>query len=380
MLEFGRDRPPGRRLRTRVLLGCALAAVGLMVVFRVVGHEAQAKGRHAAAGTDVGARLPPVRIVSVGHRLLGIRAHWQLFARGPDDLLRIQFARGIVTWTYVPPLVTASPAVALIVGAHQTVIQPADVAPGYVVPDGRQARPLTGPLSVGGPIVPGPAGTQTVWVTTGPVESPRLSLVTLAGHRVGPSIQVPPEGSQVLSTAVADGLGGVLLTSENYADYDVGPHWDHAEPGTIIAVGAGSWLTEVCDAPGRHCRYEVIDAAGGHRRVLPAAAAQSPYYFTWPPAGVISPGGGVAAIAADGSGNVTTVHLVNLRTGASKDLGIQLAESDVSAQGTMIWSPDGRWLFAVTFRGNIVAIDARTDRVESIGTSLPRVSELAIRE
>jgi hypothetical protein len=384
VLQFGRDRPAGRRRRARGLLGCVILAVALLLVIRTVDRQAPASSRRSAAGIEVASRQPPVRVILVGHRLLGLRASWQLFARGADYLLRIQLAQGRITWTYVPPLETASPAVAFVVGAHETIIQPADIVPGFVVPDGGQARPLTGPLSVGGPVVPGPvvpgpAGSQTVWVTTGPATLPRLSLVTLSGHRVGPNITVPPGAPQIISTAVSDGRGDVLLTTSDYADYDAGPGWVRAEPGTIIAVGPASWLTEVCGAAYPHCRYEVINAFNGHRRTLPEAATQSPYYFTWPPAGVIAPDGSTAAVAENGSGGATTVHLINLRTGVTRDLGFRLAESGISAQGTMAWSPDGRWLFVATAAGQIVVIDPRTGRAESLGVGLPDVSQVAIR-
>ena len=95
-------------------------------------------------------------VTLAGHRLLGVTAGWELFARGPNELLRIQLAQGRITQTYVPPLETASPDVAFVIGAHEAVIRPSDLVPGYVVPDGGQARPLTGVLSDGGPLVPGP--------------------------------------------------------------------------------------------------------------------------------------------------------------------------------------------------------------------------------
>jgi hypothetical protein len=68
-----------------------------------------------------------------------------------------------------------------------------------------------------------------------------------------------------------------------------------------------------------------------------------------------------------------------LRTGATRDLGIPLADAGISAQGEMIWSPDGRWLFVVTAAGKILAVDPRSGRAESLGVRLPRVSQLAIR-
>ena len=378
VLEFGRDRSARRRRRTRLLLGCVVLAAVLLAVIKMTDRQAPGARHQPAEGNNLASRPPPVRVIPVGHHLLGVKAGWQLFARGPDDLLRVEFAEGRIIWTYVPPLNASSPVVAFVVGAREAIIQPGGIAPGYVVPDGGQARALRGPLSAGGPVVPGPRGTQAVWALTGPVSEPKLSLITLSGRRAGPSITVPPGSPQVLSTAVSDGRGDVLLTTENDADFDAGPRWDHFEPGTIIAVGSATWLTEVCDT-GQPCHYVVINAVNGARRILPAVATQSPYYFTWPPAGVIAPDGRTAAVAGYGSSGATTVHLINLRTGVAEDLGFPLAESGVSARGTMAWSPDGRWLFAATASGKILAIDPRTGRARSLGITLPKVTQLAIR-
>jgi hypothetical protein len=71
-----------------------------------------------------GTGLPPAsRITTVGHPLLGVTAGWELFARGPDDVLRIEPALGRIDETYVPSLETASPDVAFVVGPHSAVIR-----------------------------------------------------------------------------------------------------------------------------------------------------------------------------------------------------------------------------------------------------------------
>lgn len=369
VLEFGRDRRRGRWW-SGVPLVCVVLAAGLVVFVRAAGHQDRS-GIGAVPG-------PPVRVISAGHRLLGVRAGWLLFARGPDDLLRIELARGRVTWTYVPPLGTASPAVAFVVGAHEAVIRPFDLVPGYVVPDGGRARLLTGPLGGSGPLVPGPPGTQTAWVTAGPPTSPWLSLVTLSGSWPGPRIRFPPGGPQLPATAVSDGRGDVLVTSASSTVYDAGPGWDRAVPGTIIAVGPASWLTVTCGALYRHCRYQVIDTASGTRRLLPGAAFEDPYYVGWPPAGVIAPDGSTAAVPETGLGGATTVHLISLRTGITKDLSVLIGVPS-STRESMAWSPDSRWLFVATASGELVAVNARSDQARPLAVNLPPVDQVAIR-
>jgi hypothetical protein len=372
VVEFGGGRHVSRRWTRALLAGLVLAAVVTIVV-----QAGSHRGRPAAKAA---APPPAVRVTTVGHRLLGVTAGWQLFARGPDDLLQIQFARGQITQTYVPPLESASPDVAFVTGARQTIIRSSDLVPGYVVPAGRQARALSGPLAGGGPLIPGVAGTQTAWVIAGPPTWPYLSLVTLAGDKAGPVIRFPDGGPQLPATAVSDGRGDVLVTSGSLTDYDAGPGWDRPVPGTVVAVGPAGWLVVTCDPQYRHCRNEVIGPGGGSRRVLPGSAAAEPYYFSWPPTGVIAPDGSKAAMAESGPHNSLTVHLVNLRTGTTTDLGVPLsvAGSDYNSQ-LMAWSPDSRWLFVAASGGRLVAVSTLTGRAESLGVALPAIDQVAIR-
>jgi hypothetical protein len=377
IVEFGSRRSLGGRFGARALLAALLLAAVVTVAVRGAGHPARQASR-------VPAPPPPLRVTAVGHPLLGVTASWELFARGPDDLLRIELAQGRIIQTYVPSLETASPDIAFVIGPHEAVIRPFDSVPGYLVPDGGQARPLTGLLASGGPMVPAAAGSRTAWVTTGPPTSPNLSLVTLTGRRSGPSIHFQPGGPQLPATAVPDGRGDVLVTDGNSGVYDTGPGWDRPVPGAVLAVGPGIWLVDVCDAQYRHCRNEVVDAVTGSRRALPGPAT-APQYYSWPPTGVISPGGSTAAVAEDGRGGRLTVHLIDLRTGATTDLnvpvgppGSHLPLGDASSQ-SMAWSPDGRWLFVAASDGKLVAVNARTGRADSLGVALPGVDQVAIR-
>jgi hypothetical protein len=381
-VEFGSGRSAGRRSLPRwvprVLLGCLVLAAVATVAVRGVGHQ----GRPAATTPPP----PPIRVTTVGHRLLGVTAGWELFARGPDDLLRIQLAQGRITTTYVPSLETASPDIAFVVGAHEAVIRPSDLVPGYVVPDGGQARQLTGLLGDGGPLVPGPAGSQAAWVTSGPPTSPQLTLVALTGHRTGRSIRFQADGPQLPATAISDGRGDVLVADDNYGVYDTGPGWDRPVPGTLIAIGPTGWLVDACDPLYLHCRDEVVDTSSGSMRAIGGGVPAPPYYFGWPPTGVISPDGSTAAVAENGRNEQLTVHLVDLRTGATRDLNVPVGTSggDLEVGGNanenaMVWSPDGRWLFVAATGGKLVVVDTRTGRIEGLGVRLPAVDQVAIR-
>jgi hypothetical protein len=383
-VEFGSHRWgrfAGRRWGPRALLACLVLATVATVAVRAAGHQSRPAARATAPS-------PPPRVTTVAHPLLGVTAGWDLFARGPDDLLRIELAQGRIIQTYVPSLQTASPDVAFVIGAHEAVIRPSDYVPGYVVPDDVQARPLTGLLADGGPMVPGPAGSQAAWVTSGSPTSPALSLVTLAGHRSGQAIRFQSGGPQVPATAVSDGRGDVLVADDRYGVYDAGPGWDRPVPGTVVAVGPADWLVDVCDAQYRHCRNEVVDTTTGSRRALPGPpAASAPYYyfFSWPPTGVTSPDGSTAAVAENGRDGQVSVHLIDLRTGTTRDLNVLLGAPDDLPLGgdaneqSMAWSPDGRWLFVAASGGKLVAVNPRTGRAGSLGVSLPAVEQVAIR-
>lgn len=334
--------------------------------------------------------VPPVRVTATRRHLLGVTASWELLARGPDDMVRIQLAQGRVTLTYVPLLQTSSPAVAFVAAAGEMIIRPADFVPGYVVPDDRQARLLTGPLASGGPLVPGLQGTDTAWVSTEPQTTRELSLVTLSGRRAGPIIRFPAHGPQLATTAFSDGRGDVLVASSGYSFYDAGPTWDRPVSGTVIAVGPASWLTVICDGRSQHCHNELINSADGSRRALPGTSKAGPFFFTWPPAGVISPDGRIAAVAGrvvvgERGGQVNAVHLIDLRTGATKDLRVQVAGPTsfpvgaATGEDSMAWSPDSRWLFVATASGKLLAVNSRSGLVESLGIKLPTVDQVATR-
>jgi hypothetical protein len=191
----------------------------------------------------------------------------------------------------------------------------------------------------------------------------------------------------VPATAVSDGRGYVLVITGSFAVYNAGPGWVRPVPSTVVAVGPASWLVVTCDPQYQHCRNEVVDAADGSRRILPGpAAAAEPYYSSWLPTGVIAPDGSTAAVAESGRDGGLTVHLIELRTGTTKDLGLQLGVpgtdrplgADSNAH-SMVWSPDSRWLFVVAAGGKLVVVNARTGQVESLGVMLPAVYQVAIR-
>jgi hypothetical protein len=282
--------------------------------------------------------------------------------------VRIQFASGRITQTAVPPVLSSGP-VAFLVGPHEAIIRPLDFVPGYLVPDGRPARVLSGALGHGGIVIPGPQP-GTVWVQSG-FQDASMPLVRMDGTEIGMSLRLPPGGPW---QAFPDGRGGVLVGVGGPGGmYDIGPGGFHRVAGVLAAVGPTRWLIVDCHA-GHRCSNVIMDLATGARHVLPGPSA-APAPGEGP--GVIAPDGSAAAIVR-ASGNRVSLHLVNLVSGSDQRVSVSL-DQESAADQTLAWSPDSRWLFVVAARGELAAVDARTGHVEGLGAGLPPLSQIAFR-
>jgi hypothetical protein len=365
-VSFGPRRPDGRRRPGRLLIACgaavaAVAAVAVVAVTLVTGHGSNPpRARPASTGAvSTGAAVP---------HLLGVRGSWELFGYAPGRVVRIQFASGRITQTAVPPVLSGGP-VSFVVGPHEAVIRPLDFVPGYLVPDGRPARPLPGALGNGGTVIPGPQP-GTAWVQAG-FQVTSMPLVRMDGTETGVSLRLPPGGPW---QAFPDGRGGVLVI-----DY-VGGRYDDVRSGgfqriagMLAAVGPTRWLIVDCHA-GHRCSNVIVDPATGARRMLPGPSAE-PAPGMAP--GVTAPNGSAAAIIR-ANGDRVTLHLVNLVSGSDRQVSVSLGGE--SADGQMLaWSPDSRWLFVVTGQGKLAVVDARTGHVEGLGVSLPPLRLIAVR-
>jgi hypothetical protein len=355
---FGPPRPPGRRWPhwphwPLIVAGAVVTAVAVVLVL----------GRHPAGPAPARAA---VTVTEAGHHLLGVQAGWELIGYGPGRAVRVQLARGLVTQTFVPALGSTGP-FSFVAGPSQVIIRPWDVEPGYLVADGRPARPLPSGLGQGGETLPGPRPGE-VWVQT---QRRSLSLTRLDGSRTGVSMRLPAGGWWLASS---NGRGGVLLSGVGET-YDVWPGGSWRIGGMLAAVGPTRWLTVNCYRPHR-CTDVVTNAVSGTRQELggppvSSVSAASP--------GVIAPDGGMAAIFRVTANGQVTLHLVNLATGADQQIAVQLSQTVVGA-GTLAWSPDSRWLFVITAHGRLAAVSASTLRVEGLGVRLPWLSQIAIRD
>jgi hypothetical protein len=355
--QFGGPQRPGWRWLGRLALPCLVFAAVLVVV-------ARSGFQHRPAPPAA-----PVTVTDVGHAILGVRSGGELFALEQRALVSVQFAAGRITRTALPQP-EGDGIVSLIADPAQVVIRPLDDVPGYVVPDGQPARPLSGFLARGGLLLPGP-GRAEVWdvPATGPISLVGPDGNPTATHLAAEPGQFPPQ------SAMADGRGNILVLDNSGQLYDAGPGLLRPVSALVVAVGPRNWLGLSC---GRHgsCQDVVINAANGASRVLPGPAV-AVVNLPWPnQAGVVSPDGSMAAVVAAGPGGDAVLDLVNLGSGALTR--VPLPVTAFSSSQTIAWSPDSRWLFVVSANGKL-AVVARTGRPLTLNLGLSGLTQIAIR-
>jgi hypothetical protein len=310
-----------------------------------------------------------VTVTNIGHALLGGPADWELYGRGPGVVVRMQLALGRITRTVVPQLNSSGP-VSFVVGGYGAIIRPLDSVPGYLVPDEQPARALPATLDKGGPAFPGPSPND-VWLPSSAAGGlDRMVLLGANGRSTRVSLAVPAGSSA--QQAFSDANGFLLFTGLGGA-YDVRLDGSHRiTTGAVLAIGPTRWLVSECDDRGR-CTTVVIERASGTRRTLAPRAND----LEFQPTGVISPNGAIAAVI-ELTDQTATIHLRDLTSGVDHPIPVPIDESSIN-DGSLVWSPDSRWLFTVTARGHIAAVDAQSATVRDLGVPLPDLSQLAIR-
>jgi hypothetical protein len=310
--------------------------------------------------------VPAVETTTLGRPLLRAPASWELFARGPGVMVRVQLAAGRITRTVVPPLSSSGP-LSFVVGPDRAIIRPLDFVPGYEVRDGQPAHDLSGVFGSGGMALPGP-DRDHLWVEDGAGRNASMVLLGFDGRRTSMSIPFPRGGTFPTSDAA-----GYLLFQLTGGVYRATPDGlRRVTAGQVLAAGPTRWLTLECDS--RHnCTPTVLDRATGHRHTLPAAISR---YSGG--GGVISPDGRTAALYRAEFTGYLALHLVDLATGVDRPTGVTLAPPS-DPQGPVVWSPDSRWLFAADSHEQLTVIDNRSGRVHFLGVGVTGVRQVAFR-
>ena len=71
------------------------------------------------------------------------------------------------------------------------------------------------------------------------------------------------------------------------------------------------------------------------------------------------------------------MSLLNLVAGTERTIDLPINLGVV--EGSVVWSPDGRWLLAAGTDGAIHAVDPATGHVTTLGVSLPAPIQFAVR-
>jgi hypothetical protein len=309
---------------------------------------------------------PAVALTELGHPLLGVTGGWELFGRGDRQVVRIELARGRVTTSTVPVLLSTGP-VSFVVTADRALVRPIDRVPGYMVPDGRPVVPMPSSLSQFGPAFAGPRP-GTVWVQSGDGPHAVMQLRAVDGGPVLATIRVPePNG---LWEMTSDSTGYLLLRLTGGYYHATSSGLRLITRGALLASGAATFLTLDCDEIHR-CRSVVTDRATGARRTLgvPLSADM--------PRGAVAPNGRSAAMFRIRRQGALTLSLLNLVAGTERTIDLPIHLGVV--EGSVVWSPDSRWLLAAGTDGAIHAVDPATGHVTTLGVSLPALSQLAVR-
>jgi hypothetical protein len=299
----------------------------------------------------------------------------QLFVRAEGAVAELNFAAGWIRSNPLPPLQVTGP---VLFGATSSgaFVRPASGAPGYYVPDAGPARPLGGALA-DATVLPAPDPDHVWTIGYGTDWAASLRLVAVrTGSRTGHVLRVPRRIGALVQHPMPDGSGYLLATGAG-GSYDVRPGGAHRLPvdlaaSTVLASGSDRLLVAAC-APRspRTCPAQLLRLPGGHRLAslgrLTATAAQ--------PAGVISPDGRTALLYQVTASGLPKVRLLDLATGRFRGAAIAV-DPDVQS-GALAYAPDGRWAFAVSAGGRLIAINVRTGSALQIDAGLPHLEQLA---
>jgi hypothetical protein len=303
-----------------------------------------------------------VTTTNLGGPLLAVPHGWELFARDPEAVLRIQLATGRVVRTRMPAVLSDGP-MSFVAGPRQVLVKSWQGG-GVVIRDGQPAQALSAALAGYGPVLPGPEPGQLWAPPPGSADdAQRMDLVDFDGRRneqisVAVSGMPSSDGAGYLLSYLTGGIYDVRLGSVN-----------RVTTGALLAIGPTHWLTEECDEQHR-CTTDVIDRSTGAHRVLgPGADSDAP-------TGSIAPGGRSAAVLHQEQ--PLMLSMLDLATGINHDTGVKIDRDDAYSGASMVWTPDGRWLIVADVTGRLVVVD-RIGHSRLLTNRITGISQLALR-
>jgi hypothetical protein len=249
------------------------------------------------------------------------------------------------------------------------VARPVQPAPGYQVRDGEPAEPLPAALGQGGLVLPGPQSDQ-VWITSISRYSTReeMLLASLTAGWVRVQASLPTE---TFGSVQSDGAGSYYLRSTGGSYLRVPGGYRRISTGSVLAATGSSWLTAECDRQLR-CRHLLMDRRSGRRRevhLVPTFAAEVTLVS-------LSPDSRYAAVAYR-LGTSPTLHLIDLTNGVDREVAAQFDFGPTD--GSLVWSPTGKYLATVAGQGRLVVAASATAKIVPLDVDLPPIFQLAAK-
>jgi len=377
--EPSRSRPPDvRRRGLLVLAGVAVLGGGAALVR----SRGSAPPATAATPTPTASPRPsPIRLPAGwvvmtqlpeppldGRRL-------DLFGFSDSAIVRVELATGRVTRTSMPALADVGLSFVPVRGG--VLVHRDDGGATYLVPDGHGPKEAAPGLAGSGPMLPGP-DLDHVWVSDASGGTPVLRLVGLDGRATGPLVDLP---RYTAFQSVPDGGGYALVYGLGGAYWARPQGLIRVTTGAVMASGPTGWLVLDCDDSAT-CSAILVDRTGQRRTISGVVAPDAAAGIPVGPEGALSPDGLTAALYVGDPTRALRLVLVDLASGERKRTDLTLVGGAVSQ--SLVWSPDGRWLFGVDSSARMVAIDPRSGGLQllvpdTIVPALPVVAQIAIR-
>lgn len=338
----------------------------------------------------------------------------------PPTVMRLDPVTGREVDTRLPALDSTGP-VSMLEDEAGVIIRPLDAVPGYRVPDGSGAQPLTGLLARSGPALPGPRP-GTVWVPDGAgtqydggqsdggqsdgAGTGGMTLVDEAGRALGPHVSLSQGDPGAI---LADGAGGVMTVGADGSIEDLDQDRLYTTvfgtdgqtvtgtaqgsmvigTGQLIATGPTGYAYLPCVAS-QSCQLSYVGRGGNLVQTMniPAGMGQVLY-------GALSPDGSHLAVAVsspstgspappgatsqpDDPSTAPVLAIFDLRDVTSW-LGSWIPLNPDAGAGALAWTPDSRWLLAATGDNQLMAVAAGTHEVRTISVWAGVLDTLLVR-
>jgi hypothetical protein len=364
--------PPWRRwsvVPTAALLTVVVAAAGALFLDSPAGQGDRDTAPQASTvpPTPLASTISPgPPVVSRGPQLADA-GRWELYGRSETEVVRLELRSGRMTRTPVPPLSAEGPVSFLPTGTG-ILVRPVRGVAGYEVPDGRVAQPLPAALGRGGVMLPGPQPDQ-VWISGTSRFSSRgeMLLASLSAGWVRVQASLP---ATTIGPVQSDGAGSYYVGSTGGTYVRVPGGYRRISTGTVLAASRGSLLTAECDQK-LQCRHLLVDRRTGSRRpvrLLPTFDAGLALVS-------LSPDARYAAVAYRLGTQSPALHLIDLRTGADRE--VVAGSGAALATGSVAWSPTSDYLAVVGAQGRLLIVATATAENVPLGAESPTVAQVA---